>query len=111
MPIIEKYDQEEFSQSSIEENRGRVLYNHQYHHNDHDNIENCYGDDAEEDDECVHRSALKAKRGTIGNFYGNDQQKSAKKKKGGYKNDREEFEAIEQKINSDNNNNRAKKVR
>lgn len=106
MPIIEKYDQE-FSQSSIEDQRGRPLYHHHHHHHDDDdNIENRYGaedgGDAEED-ECVHRSALKARRG-------NANEQSAKKRRG-FKNEREEFEAIEHQINSDNNNNRIKKVR
>jgi hypothetical protein len=55
----------------------------------------------------VHRSALKAKRGG-GNAYHHDQ--SAKKRRG-FKNEREEFEAIEHQINIDNNNNRIKKVR
>ncbi len=103
MPIIEKYDQE-FSQSSIEDHRGRPLY-HPHHNADDDNIENRYVEDVGdgEDDECVHRSALKARRG-------NNNEQSTKKRRG-FKNEREEFEAIEHQINIDNNNNRIKKVR
>jgi hypothetical protein len=57
----------------------------------------------------VHRSALKAKRGGGNTYHNHDQ--SAKKRRG-FKNEREEFEAIEHQINIDNNNNRMiKKVR